>query len=88
MLGSGNQADSFDYSDAMSTHSKETKKFTHSAKMDIMELLEEWEEPELQESNEEVSGYVHTKSIVVSFLVSHHIAGGDYGYDSAVSSGP
>lgn len=40
--------DSFDYSDAVSSKSHEAKGFSSSAHMDLMDLLEEWEEPELQ----------------------------------------
>lgn len=57
MLASNNadKADSFDYSDAFSVQSREKKKFTATAHIEIMELLEEWEEPELQGGDEEVS---------------------------------
>jgi hypothetical protein len=53
--GSGHQMDSFDYSDGQSVHSKDTRKFFMSEKLEIMEMLLEWEEPEVQTSEENVS---------------------------------
>ncbi len=55
LAGSGTQGDSFDYSDGFSAYSRaETKKFTGTAQIEMLELLEEWEEPELQGRDEEV----------------------------------
>ena len=53
--GSGQQMDSFDYSDGQSVHSKDTRKFFMSEKLAIMEMLLAWEEPEVQTSEENVS---------------------------------
>ena len=53
--GSGRQMDSFDYSDGLSVHSKDTRKFFMSEKLEIMELLLEWEDPELQTWEGQVS---------------------------------
>jgi hypothetical protein len=54
-LGSVQQVgDSFDYSDAQSANSKETGRLAASEKLEIIELLEEWEEPELKATEEEV----------------------------------
>ena len=47
--------DSFDYSDGFSAHSRgDSKGLTASAQLEILDLLEAWEEPELQASVEEV----------------------------------
>jgi hypothetical protein len=56
LLESGvTQGDSFDYSDGFSAHSRgDSKNFTATAQLEILELLEAWEEPELQGSVEEV----------------------------------
>lgn len=56
LLGSGmTQGDSFDYSDGFSAHSRgDSKSLTATAQVEILELLEAWEEPELQGSVEEV----------------------------------
>ena len=55
VLGNVQQGGSFDYSDAQSAQSKDRRKnMVASEKLEIMELLEEWEEPELQTREEEV----------------------------------
>jgi hypothetical protein len=59
-----NRADSFDYSDMLSTQSRGKHMFTASVQLEIMELLEEWEEPELQGVDEEVSRKIHQSAIV------------------------
>ena len=47
--------DSFDYSDGFSAHSRgDSKSLTATAQLEILDLLEAWEEPELQGSVEEV----------------------------------
>lgn len=48
ILAGSDPADSFDYSDALSSKSYDAKGFTASAHMEMMDMLEEWEEPELQ----------------------------------------
>lgn len=55
VLGNVQQGGSFDYSDAQSAQSTDRRKnLVASEKLEIMELLEEWEEPELQTREEEV----------------------------------
>lgn len=56
---SAQQMDSFDYSDAQSAHSRDTRRLFASERLEIMELLEEWEEPELQSGEEEVGAPVN-----------------------------
>lgn len=51
----GQQMDSFDYSDAQSAHSKETRKLFASEKMEIIDLLDAWEEPVVPTIEESVS---------------------------------
>jgi hypothetical protein len=84
-----NQADSFDYSDVLSTQTREKKKFTPAAHLEIMELLEEWEEPELQGGDEEVSKRIHTKEQTVHSSHSLSFRTVDYrGDNSSISSSP
>ena len=73
-----NQGDSFDYSDAMSSHPKDrSSSYTASAHMEIMELLEEWEEPELQGDDEEVRWLVDEPTHVLGTLLTL-VPSGDY----------
>lgn len=89
LASSGTQGDSFDYSDGFSGYSRsETKKFTATAQMEMMELLEEWEEPELQGTDDEV-GYVRNygEKEPLSIYLTHFDAGNNgCNYSSLPSS--
>lgn len=67
--------DSFDYSDAISSKSREAKGFTSSAHVDMMDLLEEWEEPELRASVDDEVGaleyLVGRTPLAVPYLLFH-----------------
>ena len=54
LASNADHADSFDYSDALSVQSKEKKSLTATARGEIMERLEEWDEPELHGGDDEV----------------------------------
>jgi hypothetical protein len=84
---SAEQMDSFDYSDAQSAHSKDTRRLFVSERLEILELLEEWEEPELQPGEEDVSAPAgRNSSNYLSHLTSTHISGHHHGKYSPISS--
>ena len=62
-LASSLRIDSFDYSDAASFQLRENQNFNSSMKSEMMELLEQWEEPEPQGADEEVGFQVWSNNL-------------------------